>query len=150
MILETESTLPGILRCFEVITRHTEEIAPVQYACETMESVEKELRHLIGVYTTEPKRNLNPFTMRLQGIIDANVQGGISKYQQAFFTQEFTKLFPEHISHVYRLKNLILDAMQVIHSFRSKILFDSLRSVCSIKPIYLNNCLFCEINGNDF
>ncbi|KAF2896229.1 hypothetical protein ILUMI_09945 [Ignelater luminosus] len=113
-ILETESTFPGILRCFEVITRHTDEIAPVQYACETMESVEKEVRHLIAVYTAEPKRNLNPFTMRLQGIIDANVQGGISKYQQAFFTQEFTKLFPEHMTHVYRLKNLIFDAMQVL------------------------------------
>ncbi|XP_031345086.1 dedicator of cytokinesis protein 3 isoform X3 [Photinus pyralis] len=113
-ILEIESLLPGILRCFEVVTRHTEEIAPVQYACETMESVEKEVRHLIVVYTAEPKRNLNPFTMRLQGIIDANVQGGISKYQQAFFTQEFTKLFPEHMTHVYRLKNLIFDAMQVL------------------------------------
>ncbi|XP_018335626.1 dedicator of cytokinesis protein 3 [Agrilus planipennis] len=115
-IFEIESPLPGILRWFEVVHKQTEEIAPVQYACETMESVEKEVRHLIMVYTVEPKRNLNPFTMRLQGIIDANVQGGISKYQQAFFTQEFAKLNPEHMTHVYRLKNLILDAMQVLES----------------------------------
>lgn len=115
-ILETECSFPGILRCFEVITRHTEEIAPVQYACETMEAVEKEVKHLITVFTAEPKRNLNPFTMRLQGIIDANVQGGISKYQQAFFTPEFAKLFPDHMVHVYRLKNLIFDAMQVLGS----------------------------------
>lgn len=52
--------------------------------------------------------------MRLQGIIDANVQGGISKYQQAFFTQEFAKLCPEHLNYVYILKNLILDALQII------------------------------------
>lgn len=112
-VLETESPLPGILRCFEVVSRRTEEIVPVQYACETMESAERELRHLIAVYTAEPKRNLNPFTMRLQGIIDANVQGGISKYQQAFFTQEFAKLCPEHMTYVYQLKNLIMDAIQV-------------------------------------
>lgn len=78
-----------------------------------MLAVEKELRQLIALYSAEPKRNLNPFTMRLQGIIDANVQGGISKYQQAFFTQEFAKLCPEHMTHVYTLKNLILDAMHV-------------------------------------
>lgn len=79
-----------------------------------MQSVEKELRQLIAMYSQEPKRNLNPFTMRLQGIIDANVQGGISKYQQAFFTQEFAKLCPEHMQYVYTLKNLIFDAIQVL------------------------------------
>ncbi|XP_015839076.1 dedicator of cytokinesis protein 3 isoform X1 [Tribolium castaneum] len=114
MTLEIENPLPGILRWFEVINRHTDEIPPVKYACETMQSVELELRQLITTYTIEPKRNLNPLTMRLQGIIDANVQGGISKYQQAFFTQEFAKLCPEHMTYVYTLKNLILDAMQVI------------------------------------
>ena len=113
MILEIENHLPGILRWFEVIDRQTDEIPPVKYACETMQSVELELRQLVTTYTVEPKRNLNPFTMRLQGIIDANVQGGISKYQQAFFTQEFAKLCPEHMPHVYTLKNLILEAMQV-------------------------------------
>lgn len=113
MTLEIENPLPGILRWFEVINRHTEEIPPVKYACETMQSVELELRQLVTTYTIEPKRNLNPFTMRLQGIIDANVQGGISKYQQAFFTQEFAKLCPEYMNYVYTLKNLILEAMQV-------------------------------------
>lgn len=113
-ILEIENPLPGILPWFEVISRTTEEVPPVKYACETMQAVEKELRQLIAMYSQEPKRNLNPFTMRLQGIIDANVQGGISKYQQAFFTQEFAKLCPEHMPYVYTLKNLIFDAIQVI------------------------------------
>ncbi|CAG9773050.1 unnamed protein product [Ceutorhynchus assimilis] len=113
-ILETASPLPGILRWFEVIDRQTEEIPPVQYACETMQNVENELRQLITIYTHEPKRNLNPFTMRLQGIIDANVQGGLSKYQQAFFTKEFTKLYPEHKCYVNMLQELILNATRVI------------------------------------
>lgn len=73
-VLEIAAPLPGILRWFEVVDRQTEEIPPVQYACETMQNVENELRQLITIYTHEPKRNLNPFTMRLQGIIDANVQ----------------------------------------------------------------------------
>ncbi|XP_066246456.1 dedicator of cytokinesis protein 3 isoform X2 [Euwallacea similis] len=113
-VLEIASPLPGILRWFEVVERQTEEIPPVQYACETMQNVENELRQLIAIYTHEPKRNLNPFTMRLQGIIDANVQGGLSKYQQAFFTKEFAKLYPEHKCHVNTLQELILNATTVI------------------------------------
>lgn len=40
-----------------------------------MEATERELRSLISQYTADPTRNINPFSMRLQGTIDANVQG---------------------------------------------------------------------------
>ncbi|XP_066992689.2 dedicator of cytokinesis protein 3 [Anabrus simplex] len=114
--LVTSSSLPGILRWFEVIERSVEEVAPVQYACETMESVNRELRQLINQYTAEPKRNINPFSMRLQGIIDANVMGGIAKYQTAFFSPEFVMMHPEFSEHVHRLKVLTLDQLQVLES----------------------------------
>ncbi|XP_076266616.1 dedicator of cytokinesis spg isoform X4 [Rhynchophorus ferrugineus] len=113
-VLEIAAPLPGILRWFEVVSRQTDDIPPVQYACETMQNVENELRQLIAIYAHEPKRNLNPFTMRLQGIIDANVQGGLSKYQQAFFTKEFAKLYPEHKCYVNTLQDLISNAIRVI------------------------------------
>lgn len=112
--LTTEAKLPGILRWFEVTEKRSELLAPVQYACETMESVEKELRRLVAQYTAEPHRNINPFSMRLQGIIDANVMGGISKYQEAFLTPEFSRLNPEMVQHVNKLKNLILEQMRVL------------------------------------
>uniref|UniRef100_A0A6P7GBE9 Dedicator of cytokinesis protein 3 n=1 Tax=Diabrotica virgifera virgifera TaxID=50390 RepID=A0A6P7GBE9_DIAVI len=113
-ILEISNPLPGILRWFEVVNRQSDEIPPVQYACETMRNVENELRQLITIHSMDPKRNLNPFTMRLQGIIDANVQGGISKYQQAFFTKEFVKLYPEHKVYAENLRELIINATRVI------------------------------------
>lgn len=40
-----------------------------------MEATERELRSLISQYTADATRNINPFSMRLQGTIDANVQG---------------------------------------------------------------------------
>jgi dedicator of cytokinesis protein 3 len=58
--------LPGILRWFEVIRRRVEEIPPVRFACETMESVNAELRQLISLHTADSKRNINPLSMRLQ------------------------------------------------------------------------------------
>lgn len=114
--LMTEAKLPGILPWFEVIDRRSELLAPVQYACETMQSVERELRRLIVQYTAEPKKNINPFSMRLQGIIDANVMGGITKYQEAFLTTEFARQNPDMVPHVNKLKNLILDQMSVLES----------------------------------
>lgn len=45
-------------------------------------ATERELRSLVSQYTADPMRNINPFSMRLQGTIDANVQGGITKYEQ--------------------------------------------------------------------
>ncbi|XP_011698260.1 PREDICTED: dedicator of cytokinesis protein 3 [Wasmannia auropunctata] len=115
-MLMTEAKLPGILRWFEVIEKRSELLAPVQYACETMQSVERELRRLVAQYTAEPHRNINPFSMRLQGIIDANVMGGITKYQEAFLTPEFARQNPEMVPHVNRLKGLILDQMSVLES----------------------------------
>lgn len=112
--LLTEAKLPGILRWFEVIERRSELLAPVQYACETMQNVETELRRLMAQYTAEPHRNINPFSMRLQGIIDANVMGGITKYQEAFLTPEFSRQNAEMVAHVNKLKNLILDQMSVL------------------------------------
>lgn len=131
--------LPSILRWFEVIETSVELIPPVQFACETMDSMNKELKQLTALYSQttkqhpdkmETKLNINPFSMRLQvnieyliqcitgieynaiffffkGIIDANVMGGIVKYQQAFFTQEFTQNHSEYLPFVHRLKCLL-------------------------------------------
>ncbi|KAH9645263.1 hypothetical protein HF086_000426 [Spodoptera exigua] len=92
--LVTENTLPGILRWSEVISRSVEEIPPVEYACETMEATERELRSLISQYTADPTLNINPFSMRLQGTIDANVQGGITKRLVERFNQLRQNLGP--------------------------------------------------------
>lgn len=115
-VFKIEFPLPGILRWFEVVDKRTEEITPVQFACETMTNVAKELVDLINEYDMHRQKNINPFSMRLQGIIDANVMGGISKYLDAFFTEEFlnSKLGKEQKSYVIRLKCLITEQLQIL------------------------------------
>ncbi|XP_050668990.1 dedicator of cytokinesis protein 3-like [Leptidea sinapis] len=113
--LVTENILPGILRWSEVVTRSVEEITPVEFACETMESTERELRNLISQYTADPSRNINPFSMRLQGTIDANVQGGISKYEQAFLSAEFGRnASPREAAAAARLRRLVTAQLAVV------------------------------------
>uniref|UniRef100_T1IUW7 Dedicator of cytokinesis protein 3 n=1 Tax=Strigamia maritima TaxID=126957 RepID=T1IUW7_STRMM len=112
--LVTASSLPGILRWFEVLERRVIELSPIEYACETMTNVNQQLRQLINQYSSDPKRNINPLSMRLQGIIDAAVMGGISKYQEAFFGPEFTFANPQHANRINQLKNLIIEQVQIL------------------------------------
>uniref|UniRef100_A0A182TZ96 DOCKER domain-containing protein n=1 Tax=Anopheles melas TaxID=34690 RepID=A0A182TZ96_9DIPT len=115
-IYETAQPLPGILRWFEVSKTSEHELTPVEFACETIANVNKELSDLIIQYRLDPKRNLNPFTMRLQGSVDANVNGGFSKYQDAFFSERFAKSAEgrDQSVHVQRLKRLIFEQMQIL------------------------------------
>lgn len=93
-----------------------EEIPPVQYACETVAAVNKELQQLTALHAAEPRRNINPFSMRLQGVIDACVMGGIAKYQEAFFTSEFLAGQPSHLEHVLHLRQCIVEQMKILET----------------------------------
>ncbi|XP_076362645.1 dedicator of cytokinesis protein 3-like isoform X4 [Tachypleus tridentatus] len=112
--LTTASRLPGILRWFEVIDRQLEEISPIAHAWETVDHMNKELRRLIAQYTSDPKRSISPLSMRLQGVIEAAVNGGIAKYQQAFLTPSFASQNPEQAEYIDRLKILILEKVQIL------------------------------------
>uniref|UniRef100_A0A8D9BP44 Dedicator of cytokinesis protein 3 n=1 Tax=Cacopsylla melanoneura TaxID=428564 RepID=A0A8D9BP44_9HEMI len=115
-IMTISNPLPGILRWFEVIESNVEEVAPIQFACETIDNVNKDVKGLIAQYVNDSKRNINPLSMRLQGTIDANVMGGIAKYQQAFFTPEFARSYTQYIPFIHRLHALILEQIDILES----------------------------------
>ncbi|CAG0919848.1 unnamed protein product [Notodromas monacha] len=106
--LKTEHSLPGILTGFVVVHRKTEMITPIDYASETLATTNKELKSLMAAYEEDPKKNLNPLTMRLTGIIDAAVMGGLPKYQEAFLSGEQSEYSAESVS---RLKAFIQDQL---------------------------------------
>lgn len=67
---------------FSIFAYFQEELSPVQNALETMESTNKQLRSLIGRYKVDPNLNINPLSMKLGGIIDAAVMGGVSNFEK--------------------------------------------------------------------
>lgn len=101
--------LPSILRWFEVVEKHTVSLSPIEVACETVDKMNKELRHLISQYTADPKRTISPLSMRLQGVIDSAVNGGIAKYQEAFFGTGFSVENPDYVDHIAVLKATIIE-----------------------------------------
>lgn len=83
-LLKTKKQLPDILPWTEVVSQEDEEVSPINHAIETISAMNLELTRLILGYKNEPTSQINPLTMRLQGVIDAAVNGGVSVYVNAF------------------------------------------------------------------
>ncbi|KAI4802934.1 hypothetical protein KUCAC02_006501, partial [Chaenocephalus aceratus] len=78
-------SLPGISRWFEVEKRELVEVSPLENAIEVIENKNLQLRTLITQCQSRQMQNINPLTMCLNGVIDAAVNGGLARYQEAFF-----------------------------------------------------------------
>ena len=104
---QIESPLPGILRWFEVMKTDIMHISPIDHACETITAKNIELRNLIR--DPDPVLKL---TQSLQGVIDAAVNGGLAKYQEAFFKSS-TEYSPEK---VLQLQSLMVEQIAILES----------------------------------
>ena len=67
--------------------------------------------------------------MTLQGTIDAAVNGGIAKYQEAFFKPDYIVAFPNFVDHVQLLKSSIAEQVRLEYLFYGFIYFCSSNSL---------------------
>lgn len=59
------------------------EVSPLENAVSVVENKNQELRTLIGQYQhKQPQGNINLLSMTLNGVVDAAVNGGITRYQE--------------------------------------------------------------------
>ncbi|KAF2367981.1 DHR-1 domain [Trinorchestia longiramus] len=108
------SSLPGILKWFEVEYQSVEQICPPQYACETVDNRTREIKNAVNNYRANPKENTQLFTMLLKGAIDAAVNGGIAMYLSAFFASDYLSEHPNQASWVNKLKLRLLELTSVL------------------------------------
>ncbi|XP_041985508.1 dedicator of cytokinesis protein 1 isoform X2 [Aricia agestis] len=111
--IEISDTLPGILRWFPVVSSRTYWVSPLEVAVETMTKTNRDLKHAISE-ARNTQASLNPLCMRLQGILDAGVQGGLDNYEKAFMTAEYAARHPEHETLLTRLKELVADQLPLL------------------------------------
>ena len=64
-----------------IFLREQTELTPIENATEMILSKNKELDKTVNDFSTTSKTNINPLSMILNGVIDANVNGGIANYQ---------------------------------------------------------------------
>uniref|UniRef100_A0A6I8PCA1 Dedicator of cytokinesis protein 4 n=1 Tax=Ornithorhynchus anatinus TaxID=9258 RepID=A0A6I8PCA1_ORNAN len=107
-------SLPGISRWFEVEKREVVEMSPLENAIEVLENKNQQLKTLISQCQTRQMQNINPLTMCLNGVVDAAVNGGVSRYQEAFFVKEYMLNHPEDGEKITRLRELMLEQAQIL------------------------------------
>lgn len=113
-IMRSSYHLPGILRWYEVVSTKTVHFCPVQTAHVTVQQMNAELRSSAENALNNPEHCLNHLTMRLQGVISGAVNGGIPKYQEAFFNEEYLAKYPGEAEYVEQLKAVILEQIQLL------------------------------------
>ncbi|KAJ8257946.1 hypothetical protein GJAV_G00191470 [Gymnothorax javanicus] len=107
--------LPGISRWFEVERRELVEVSPLQNAVSVVEKKNQELRSLISQYDSRQLHsNINLLSMCLNGVIDAAVNGGVARYQEAFFDKQYISSHPEDTEKIAQLRDLMQEQVHVL------------------------------------
>uniref|UniRef100_A0A665TKP1 Dedicator of cytokinesis 3 n=1 Tax=Echeneis naucrates TaxID=173247 RepID=A0A665TKP1_ECHNA len=107
--------LPGISRWAEVERRELVEVSPLENAIYVVENKTQELRTLISQYQHRQHHgNINPLSMCLNGVIDAAVNGGIGRYQEAFFDKDYISTHPEDAERITHLKDLMQEQVHIL------------------------------------
>ena len=113
-ILRTSSQFPGILRWFPVVQSQVIELSPLENAIETMQNTNRELKNVVQEHLSNSPIKLTTLSMKLNGIIDAAVMGGIAMYEKAFFSEEFRLAHPQERERLVMLENLIAEQIPVL------------------------------------
>ncbi|XP_040214665.1 dedicator of cytokinesis protein 3 isoform X1 [Rana temporaria] len=113
--LTLSHNLPGISCWFEVQKRELVEVSPLENAIQVLTNKTQELRALITQYQHHNLHgNINLLSMCLNGVIDAAVNGGITRYQEAFFDKEYIAQHPEDAEKISQLKELMQEQVHVL------------------------------------
>ncbi|XP_031756991.1 dedicator of cytokinesis protein 3 isoform X3 [Xenopus tropicalis] len=113
--LTLSHSLPGISCWFEVQKRELVEVSPLENALQVLGNKTQELRALITQYQHHNLHgNINLLSMCLNGVIDAAVNGGITRYQEAFFDKEYITQHPEDAEKISQLKELMQEQVHVL------------------------------------
>lgn len=101
---------PGPLDWSKIILTETKKISPIEIA---INDVTKKSENLFSVFqkleSIEEGGNKSELSSLLNGIIDSAVNGGTSKYMEAFLTQEYIDNNPENKTFVENLKNALVN-----------------------------------------
>lgn len=83
----TSNTLPGMLPFFPVYLIETSVISPIECAIEDLERTNDRLSCMVNRFKADKRHteDIRLLGQLLLGIVDAAVNGGIAKYEEAFF-----------------------------------------------------------------
>eukprot|EP01133_Synstelium_polycarpum_P007468 gene7468-8737_t len=126
LYLVCDTTFPCTQRRALVVSRQQVEVSPIENALNSVVQKNEELLARIDKYQQQtPPDNINPLTMTLNGIIDASVNGGVSRYE-LFLTEDYLKQHPSN-KHLAEFLKVAMDQQIVV-------LEQALRLHCTLRP----------------
>ncbi|KAL3852348.1 hypothetical protein ACJMK2_016003, partial [Sinanodonta woodiana] len=112
--VKTNYKFPGILRWYEVVAMEVSHLNSIQVAMETIKQNTEEIQWLNERCKADPKLYFTQLEMRLNGTIHAAVQGGVTKYHEAFFGIDFELEHPDEYIYLDDLRVLMMSQLKVI------------------------------------
>lgn len=96
----TTNTLPGILPFFPVYLIETSIVSPIESAIEDLERTNDRLSCMVNRFKADKRQteDIRLLGQLLLGIVDAAVNGGITKYEEAFFSADRSSSTNNNIS----------------------------------------------------
>ncbi|KAH7642670.1 dedicator of cytokinesis protein 1-like protein [Dermatophagoides farinae] len=114
----TAFSLPGILYRSEIIEKFTYQLNPLKNAIDTMEKMNEKTRMIIYRYLLDDdnKHPLHNLLMHIKGIVSSDVQGGVSKYEEAFFDNDNNNKHDDEYDKedLDHLRRLIVDQIPLL------------------------------------
>ncbi|XP_065920842.1 dedicator of cytokinesis protein 1-like isoform X2 [Dysidea avara] len=131
-VFTTAYPFPGKLRWFEVVKTEVTELNPVENAIDTVYDNLHTLQRIVKRVMSDRSQSTNQLTMKLNGTLDAAVNGGLRLYE-VFFTDDYQQQYPEHASKTKQLRK----AMQELCKMLGEAL-DLHKSVCpeTMRPMH--------------
>jgi len=114
--LVASEALPSVRRRVEVSERREVVMCPVENAVYNIVTKNNELRDLIRSMRDNRDEHpaTGPLSMQLQGVIDAAVQGGVTKYREAFFDGSYLQTYPEHAPFLNSFREALAQQLDIL------------------------------------
>lgn len=79
-----------------------------------MQTTNRTIRDLVVEHKNDCNLQINPLSMKINGIVDPAVMGGYSKYEDAFLTDDYLDHNPNDYEFVQKLRNLIAEQIPIL------------------------------------
>ena len=114
-MLQTTEKFPGMLQWFPLCKEpEVTKLCPLEVQVKAMERANLDLRELVLSHINDPELQLQPLTMKLNGIIDAAVAGGTANYDKAFLIDEYLEQNPDHAENLNELKQQLANQIPLL------------------------------------
>ena len=112
----TEDSFPAVHSRSKIVKQEVVERSPIETAVRSIEKKTADIERMCSALQSGADAPVNALTMALNGVIDAEVNGGLRMYREAFLVPAYLQENPatDSTKWIARLKAAIADSIRVV------------------------------------